>query len=86
MGVSAIQEYMDNSVKTSDELSALTGVPVFSVITLVETDEEKRARKLRKVAWGAGILCVIVMVWWTIDYFIVPSEIVWLQIQKSFLM
>ena len=86
MGVSAIQEYMDNSVKTSDELSALTGVPVFSVITLVETDEEKRARKLRKVAWGTGIFCVIVLVWWTIDFFIIPSEIVWLQIQKSFLM
>jgi uncharacterized protein involved in exopolysaccharide biosynthesis len=86
MGVSAIQEYMDNSVKTSDELSALTGVPVFSVITLVETDEEKRARKLRKVAWGTGIFCVIALVWWTIDYFIIPSEIVWLQIQKSFLM
>jgi len=86
MGVSAVREYMDNSVKTSDELSALTGVPVFSVITLVETDEEKRARKIRKVAWGAGIFCVIALVWWTIDFFIVPSEIVWLQIQKSFLM
>jgi polysaccharide biosynthesis transport protein len=86
LGFSTIQEYLDNSVKTSDELSALTGVPVFSVITLVETDEEKRARKLRKAALGAGIFCVILLVWWTIDYFIIPSEIVWLQIQKSFLM
>ena len=86
LGVSAFQEYLDNSVKTSDELSALTGVPVFSVITLVETEEEKRSRRVRKIAWSAGIFCAIVLVWWAVDYFVVPSEIVWLKIQKSFLM
>lgn len=86
LGVSAFKEYLDNSVKTSDELSALTGVPVFSVITLVETEEEKRSRRVRRIAWGAGIFCAIVLVWWAVDYFVVPFEIVWLQIQKSFLM
>jgi uncharacterized protein involved in exopolysaccharide biosynthesis len=83
-GISAFQEYLDNSVKTSDELSALTGVPVFSVITFVETEEEKGARRFRKVALSVGIICAIVFVWWAIDYFVVPSEILWLKIQRNF--
>jgi uncharacterized protein involved in exopolysaccharide biosynthesis len=86
IGVSAFQEYLDHSVKTSDELSALTGVPVFSVISLVQTDEERRAKRFKKVAWGSGVLCAIAVVWWAVDTFVLPSEIIWLKIQKSLLM
>ncbi len=86
LGISAFQESLDNSVKTSDELSALTGVPVFSVITLVQTEEEKRAKRVKKIAWSAGVVGAIVLIWWVVDYFVVPSEIVWLKIQKGFLM
>jgi DNA repair exonuclease SbcCD ATPase subunit len=86
LGISAFQESLDNSVKTSDELSALTGVPVFSVITLVQTEEEKRAKRVKKIAWSAGVVGAIVLIWWVLDYFVVPSEILWLKIQKGFLM
>ena len=84
LAISAFQEYLDNSVKTSDELSALTGVPVLSVITLVETEEEKRAGRFRKVGWSAVVICAIVLVWWAVDYFVVPSENLWLKFKKSF--
>jgi capsular polysaccharide biosynthesis protein len=86
LGISAFQESLDNSVKTSDELSALTGVPVFSVITLVQTEDEKRSKRVKKIAWSAGTIGAIIFVWWFVDQFVVPSEILWLKIQKGFLM
>jgi len=82
-GLAAIKEFLDNSVKSADELQNLTGVPVFSVISYVESDNEKRTRRLRRGMWVlvtmAGISGVLVVV----STFFVSLDSLWPKIQHK---
>ena len=86
VGLAATQEFMDTSVKTADELNNITGVPVFSVISLIETDEERRIRLIKRVILilaGIGlILGALVLV----DRFYMPLEILWIKMQRRMML
>ena len=52
-GTVALAEHLDHSVKTSDELARLTGLPVLGSIIRIETSEDvTRARQKRKLIWA----------------------------------
>ena len=52
-GTVALAEHLDHSVKTSDELARLTGLPVLGSIIRIETSEDiARARRKRKLIWA----------------------------------
>ena len=54
----ALQEGLDASVKTSNQLKKLTKIPVLSAISYIETDKEKRERRLKSLLWtGAALSC-----------------------------
>ncbi len=51
-GTVALAEHLDHSVKTSDELARLTGLPVLGSIIRIQTREDvNRARRKRKMLW-----------------------------------
>ena len=82
VGLAAGREAMDRSVKTANELNALTGVPVFSEISLMETDGERRSRRIKRillilVAIGAIVGALIV-----VNQFVMPLDIIWAKIQR----
>jgi len=57
----AFQEYIDDSIRTSTQLKELTNVPVFSTFSYIETSEEKRQRRVRKLIWvGAALSCIAI--------------------------
>ena len=52
-GTVALAEHLDHSVKTSDELARLTGLPILgSIITIETTEDVTRARRRRKLIWA----------------------------------
>jgi succinoglycan biosynthesis transport protein ExoP len=52
-GTVALAEHLDHSVKSSDELVRLTGLPVLGSIILIQTSEDfTRARQKRKLIWA----------------------------------
>jgi len=52
-GTVALAEHLDHSVKSSDELARLTGLPVLGSIIRIETSEDiTRARQKRKLIWA----------------------------------
>jgi len=82
VGIAAVQESIDTSIKTAEDLSSITGVPVFSTISLIETDEEKLAKRKKRWVWigvaaGAIVLALII-----IHFFIMPLDIAWIKIQR----
>jgi len=82
VGLAAGREAMDRSVKTADELNNITGVPVFSVISLMETDGERRSRRIKRVlliliAIGAIVGALIV-----VNQFVMPLDIIWAKVQR----
>ena len=51
-GTVALAEHLDHSVKNSDELARLTGLPVLGSIIRIQTSEDiTRARRKRKLIW-----------------------------------
>ena len=82
VGLAAGREAMDRSVKTADELNSITGVPVFSEISLMETDGERRSRRIKRVlliliAIGAIVGALIV-----VNQFVMPLDIIWAKVQR----
>ncbi len=86
VGLAAVREAMDNSVKTTDQLNSLTGVPVFSAISLMETDEERRARLTRRVLLVATAIGVIVVALILVNQFVMPLDIIWAKVQRRLAM
>jgi len=60
IGIVVLAEHLDHSVKSPEELSFLTGVPVIGAIPLIQTVEDK-ARKVfrRRLILLLGSLSVI---------------------------
>jgi len=82
IGLAAVREAVDRSVKTADELNSMTGVPVFSVISLVETHEERRARLIRRILLMATAVGIIIVVLILVNQFVMPLDIIWAKVQR----
>lgn len=86
VGIAAVRESLDASIKTADELFSITGVPVLSVIPEMESDEEVRARRRKTVILilaGIGVAAVAVVL---VHLYVMPLEILWIKIQKRMMM
>ncbi|RLC32013.1 MAG: lipopolysaccharide biosynthesis protein [Deltaproteobacteria bacterium] len=81
-GIVAVHESMDSSVKTADELADITGLPVFSTISLIETDEEKAAKRKKTWLWIAVSAGVLVLALVIIHLFVMPLDIAWIKIER----
>lgn len=82
VGVSAVRENLDTSIKTAEELGQLTNVPVLSVISMMQSYEDVRARRIK---WAVIILAaigILVATLLIVHHFIMPLEIVWVKIQR----
>jgi len=59
-GTVALAEHLDHSVKSSDELARLTGLPVLGSIIRIQTSEDvSRARRKRKMIWAVTGLSLV---------------------------
>ena len=83
VGLAAAQEYTDHSVKTANEVNDLTGVPVFSVIPLMQTDEERRARRIKRIVLVLVAVGVIALALEWVNRFEMPLDILWTKIQRN---
>jgi len=64
-GTVALEEHLDHSVKTSDELGRLSGLPVLGAIMQIKTAEElSLARRKRRLVWtvtGVSLIMGLVL-------------------------
>jgi succinoglycan biosynthesis transport protein ExoP len=78
----ALQEGMDPSLKSEDDLSRITGVPVLTSLTYMETAPEIRAQRIKKLVWLVGTAGTILGVIIFINTFIMPLNELWENIVK----
>jgi hypothetical protein len=82
VGVAALREAMDTTIKTPDELLRLAGVPVLSVVPLIKSRRERRSRQVK---WGVIFLCgigALAVSLFVFDQFVMPLDILWVTIQR----
>ncbi|MFZ7111481.1 MAG: GNVR domain-containing protein [Desulfatiglandales bacterium] len=82
VGIAALRESLDRSVKTADELSRLSDLPVLTVIPFKETDRERGAKRVRKAALGLGCVCVLVCALILVHLYVMPLEVLWAKLQR----
>lgn len=70
-------ESVDNSIKTSDQVKILTGVPVLSSITYIVTEREKKMIVLKRLGWGFIAICFIVAAMYCVDRYFMELEHLW---------
>ncbi|MBW2062003.1 MAG: hypothetical protein JRI95_10640 [Deltaproteobacteria bacterium] len=85
-GFAGIRESMDNTVKTADELTYLTGLPLLSVLPLVKTDKKRRATRLKIIALLGAVIVVIAIGLLLVHIFVTPLDILWIKIQKRLML
>lgn len=86
-GLAAIKEYMDDSVKTENEVSDIMGVPVFSVIPLLVSDEERKARRRKGYAFVLiAVIIVGLLAFGWMRQNEITIDLLWGEIQKKLMM
>jgi succinoglycan biosynthesis transport protein ExoP len=84
LGLVAIKEAMDHSIKSVDELNQIAGLNVFSVVSYIETAEEKRKRKIIKTAWVICIIGLVAIAFVVVDQFVMSMDKIWIEIGQRF--
>ena len=77
IGLAVVQEGMDRSIKSIDELNSITGNNVLSFISMVETDSERRRRRVRRLVWVVGFTGVIMAALVMVNQWVMPLDEVW---------
>jgi len=81
VGMVALRESLDTSVKDREELYELTGAPVLSTISMMETEKERRAKIFRMVAFFLGGIGVMAIALILVHIYVIPLDILWIKIQ-----
>ena len=81
-GVCALRENLDTSIKSTDELTRLTGVPVLSVTPIMENLKERHKRYWRYGLIAILLLGLMVAALVAIHLFYLPLDILWIKVMR----
>jgi uncharacterized protein involved in exopolysaccharide biosynthesis len=70
----ALQEGMDDTVKNTDVIKSITGVPVLTSVPYIVTNEEKRAKRYKKFIWSLAVFLALGIFLIVVDQFIISFD------------
>jgi len=77
LGLVALQEGLDSSIKTEKELAKLAGVPVLTVISNVDTRKDKLKRMFRRLVWAFAVFGLILIGAKIAHEYLMPIDELW---------
>src|ERR1700691_1286389 len=86
LGVGAVvaRESFDASVRGPDDIRQLLQVPALASIPIIDTEADRRRRKLiNRYSWGGGVAAVLVVAV-IVHIFVRPLDVVWLSLMQRF--
>ncbi len=81
-GFAGIRESLDNSIKTQEQLVALSGLPVLSVLPLVKTEKQRKAGRIKIVTVILLIIIIGAATLYLIHTMFMPLDILWIKVQR----
>ena len=76
------RESVDNTIKSVTELTTRTGLPLLATFDLMETDKERRARRVKIALVILVLLAVVAAALICIHLFYMPLDIFWIKLQR----
>ena len=70
----ALREGMDSNVRTTEQIKQITGVPVLSSISYIETTEERRLKRKRNFIVGLAVFLAIGILLVIVDQFVIGFD------------
>ncbi len=82
-GFAGIRESLDNSIKTQEQLVALSGLPVLSILPLVKTEKQRKAGRIKIVTVILLIIIIGAASLYLIHTMFMPLDILWIRVQRK---
>ena len=82
VGVTALKEGMDTSIKAADDLENLLGVPVLAAVSFVDSPAQKRMRRSRRLMVLGTVLVTIIVTSFAINWFVMPIGDLWAKVEN----
>jgi uncharacterized protein involved in exopolysaccharide biosynthesis len=80
LGLVALQESMDQSVKTAQDAQKIMGIDVIGAVDLFQTKKDKRRRISKKLIFTCTVLCLVALGSVIVDHYIVSLDNLWANI------
>jgi len=82
-GAAAFREVMDKSVKTAEQIVQTINLQVLSVIPLMVSPQERRARRIKWATATLASIAVLVLAAILVDQFVMPLDVLWARVQRK---
>ena len=70
----AAREGMDDTVKTTDQIKSITGMPVLTSVSYIVTTEEKHSRRIKKFIWSLAVFLALGVLLIVVNQFIISFD------------
>lgn len=80
------REGFDRSIKTVDELTSLSDLPLLAAVPIIETDRERWNRRVRWAVVAAGIVVAVAVTLAIVHLTVMPLDILVIKLQKRMLL
>lgn len=78
----ALSEGLDSSVKATDELETISGVPVLATLSYFDTPVQKRLRRSRRLMMMGTVLMGILLASLVLNWFVMPIGDLWAKFEE----
>ena len=84
--LTALQESIDDSIKTPSQIKEILNAPVLSSISYIITDREKRVKRLKRVTWLFFAALGVVACLYFVNQYVIKLEYLWSIILERLMM
>jgi uncharacterized protein involved in exopolysaccharide biosynthesis len=81
LGIVALQESIDHSIKSSKDVEAIMGISVIGAVDLFETKKDKWMRISKRLVWTCVVLAFFTIGSVAVDRYVIPLENLWMNIE-----
>ncbi len=82
VGIGALREFSDRSIRSTDALAFYTSIPVLAAIPVIVTEQELRARKIRRAAVAVGVLITLVLGVAALHFLVMDLDVFWARLAR----
>jgi len=80
IGLAALSEFNDDTVRNVDQLERITNFPVLAGIPIIVTQQDIRRQHVKRFAWAAGSLGVIIGGVLVFHFFVMDLDVFWAKL------
>lgn len=81
LGISVVQETMDHSIKTNDDIERLLGAPVIASVSFFVSDHQRKRHRLKRLVQVTTILLFLICSSFIVDRYVISIDDLWMTFQ-----